>query len=554
MAINLEPMKFSNIFNACSLFLVGIMIILASSCKKDDPNSGLEDPRIFKPGGISIRTTQTSATITWAEPLLSAGQPLTYTAEFSQDSTFATKELTKDTDTLGLTVSDTEIKVRSKYYVRVKANAYGDQPESKWTVSSGFGINGEQLFFPLRDLEIKETSVVFRWKPDPSISTFSLHIFDGTAAALPITAEELATGLKVVTGLQADKNYTAELFSGAKSRGYLLFKTAAATVYTTILNPEDDLAAAIGAAADHAVIGLNPGVYNTSNLGFTILQKTITLKSTSGNPADTKISFKEFSLKGSGAGIKVSGLEFDGKAAASLYFINLGGVSSDAEQAVFTQVSIENCVIHDVATSLMRADRGAAAGDYKMSQIVIKNTLFQDVAASSNYLFLHINELEFKSLTATNSTFNNIGRGMITCSTVLSSLPPAITFDYCTVNNMGANNLNVLISAGANPVKYTMTNSIIANVPRALGTVNDLAVGVTSAASFTVFSNNNTFNFTNAAGVALKFPTTNITQMGNLSIDLDWTAETTDFTLPAGSVLRTVSSAGTAIGDSRWSY
>lgn len=154
----------------------------------------------------------------------------------------------------------------------------------------------------------------------------------------------------------------------------------------------------------------------------------------------------------------------------------------------------------------------------------------------------------------TKSTFNNIGRGMLTCSTVLTSTLPAITFDYCTLNNFGANNMNVLISAGANPVKFNMTNSIIANVPRPSGTVNDLAVGATAAESFTVFSNNNTFNFNNAAGVPLKFPATNITQIGNQSVNLNWTATTTDFTLPQGSVLRTVSSAGTAIGDPRWSY
>jgi len=531
-------------------------MIVMSSCKKDDINRGLESPRIFKPSRISIERTETTAKITWEAPILSEGQDLTYTTEFSQDSTFATSEFSLDTDTMGVTVTDAMLSVRKKYYVRVKANAFGDQPESKWMVSSGFSINGEQLFLPVRDSEVKETGVTLRWKVNQDLTDITLIPTVGRLVKYPLSPAEVAAGVKTITDIIADTTYIAELFSGTRSRGFLTFRTPPVSVYNVVLNPGDDLAAAINAAENNAIIGLNPGVYNTANSGFTLLQKTITLKSTSSDPKDTKVNIKEFTLKGTGAGINLSGIEFDGKPANALYFFNLGGVSSDAELATYTQITVDNCIIHDIATSFMRTDRGAKGGDYKMDQIVIKNSLIYSVSdPNANYIFLHLNELEFKSLHVSKSTIHNFGRALITCSTVLTSMPPSITFDYCTLNSFGANNMNVLLSAGANPVKFNLTNSIIANVPRsATSTVNDLAISATSAESFTVFSNNNIFNFNNAAGAPLKFPTTNITQIGNQSINLGWTESTTDFTLPVGSVLHTVSNVGTAIGDPRWTY
>ena len=85
------------------------------ACKKNDPNEGLEPARIFKPSGITVRATETSAKITWTAPLLTANLKLAYAAEFSQDSTFATSEFAMQTDTAGLTVGDDKLKVRKKY-------------------------------------------------------------------------------------------------------------------------------------------------------------------------------------------------------------------------------------------------------------------------------------------------------------------------------------------------------------------------------------------------------------------------------------------------------
>jgi hypothetical protein len=533
-------------------WLLLVVAVYSVSCKKD-VNDGLEPPRLFKPQGISVKTTATTATVSWSAPILSGGVPLSYTAEFSQDSTFASSEFTIETDTTNIEVSDEKIQLRKKYFVRIKANAYENQPESKWERSSAFAVNGEQWFYPIRDVELNETSVILRWMPNPQLTTITLFPNKGTLVTHTLTAGELSSGAVKISSLISDTTYVAELFLGTKSKGILVFKTPAPTVYSVVLNAGDDLVAAITAAANNAVIGLNPGTYSAGSSNFNLVQKTVTIKSISNNPADTKVNFKEFTLRGNGAGLNLEGIELDGTASAAGYFINLTGVAADAEKCAYTQVRISNCIVHAATTSFFRANRGAAAGDYTMNQISIKNTLVYDIGSALNYTCFHLDKLAFNTMQVSKSTFYNIGRQLLTASTVLTAAP-TITFDYCTLNNFGASNLNALLNAGSNPVKYNITNSIVANIPRTGATVKTELMNATGATTAIVFSNSNYFNLTNGTTTASTFPTSKITMVGNNNINLGWTTSTTDFTLPVNSELRTVSSAGGAIGDPRWVY
>lgn len=548
--INMKTTKFS--LKAVLPIMVMLFTILA--CQKEDPNKGLEAPRLFKPGAISIKTDQTSAKLTWAAPVLSTNLKLSYLTEFSQDTTFATTEFAIKTDTMGVTVTDDKLVVRKKYYARVKALATADQPESQWQRSNGFTVTGEQLFLPVRELEIMETQITVRWKPTVGLDKITLTPTTGAPIFVTLSAADAMAGVKVITGLTPDVKYSTEIFLGAKSKGLLEISTLAVTVYSVILNSGADLVAAINSAANNAIIGLNPGTYSAGSAVFTLLQKSVTLKSTSGNPLDTKVNFREFTLRGTGAGISLDGIELDGTASGSLYFINPTGVAADAEKADFANVKINNCIIHGATTSFMRANRGAAASDYKMDQIIVKNSIVYDMASTLGYTFFHLDKLQFNALTVTKSTFYNIGRAFLTCSTVIPSTPPTITVDFCTFNNFGASNNYIFMDANANPVKFSMTNSIIANVPRPAGTVNGVVMRASGAGTTMVFSYNNTFNFTNGTGTALTLPTTNTSQAGNQTVVLDWTATTSVFTLPANSPLRTASSASAPIGDPRWTY
>lgn len=535
------------IFNATYLTLILGLVLLMSACKKNDNEQGdLEPMRLFKPGAVSIAAGQTQAKLTWAASLFSAGSKLQYTIEVSKDTTFATKDFTLNSDTAGVTITDDKLVARQKYYARVKANAIGNQPESKWVNSSGFSITGEQYFAMVKENDIKETSITLKWRTLAGLTKITLTPQGGTAADIVLTPADIATNTKIITGLTAGTAYAAELFMGTKSKGYVTFATKAATVYTTILTPGSDIAAAITAAANGAIIGLQPGTYNAGAVNYTVLQKNVTLKSISDEPLNTKVNFKEFTIRGTGAGIRLVGIEFDGTASGALYFLNLTGAAVDAEKAAFSNISVENCIVHAATTSFFRGNRGAAAKDYTIDAITVRNSTIYDMGSTLTYNCFHLDKLQFNTLSVVNSTFYNFGKSLLSCATTIDVIP-SITFDRCTFNAFGGANAYAIMDASANPVKFTMQNSIIANTPKT-GTVNSAAIRATATTSSVTFNNNNTFNLQNGSGAALTLPT----GTGNKTVNLGWDLNTKVFTIPPTSELNTSSNTSGPIGDPQW--
>ncbi|QIL39361.1 DUF4957 domain-containing protein [Pedobacter sp. HDW13] len=539
------------------LIILSLMVLAISSCKKEG-DVPTDPARIFKPSDVKIAAGETSAKLTWTLPLLSTGKALKYSIDFSTDSLFATVNYTTTADTAGVTVTEDNLAVRTKYYARVKANATETQPESKYVRSSAFQLTGIQLFSAIRDNEIKENSITLRYTPTVGLTSIVLTPATGTAITTTLSTTDATAGLKAITGLTAGMKYTAELFAGTKSKGITTFTTLAPTTYTVKLNPGDDLAAAIANAANGAIIGLNPGTYNLPTATATfITQKTITIKSTSGNPTDTKVNYREIDLEGTGAGVTLSGIEFDGTASASLYFINfIGSQASNGAAATFTNVVVDNCIAHGSTTSFLRGDRGTAARDFKITAITVNNSIVYDMGAngSSAYYTFHVNKMQFNTLTVSKSTFYNAGPGLVTASTTYTGdVTPTVAISNSTFNSFGGNAKYALLDASANPINFTILNSIMANTPRS-GTVNAAAIRGTGAGSALKISNSNYFNLFSAltGGTALTFGTT--TLASNQSINTGWTATTTDFTLQASSVLRTAGSTGGAIGDPRWTY
>jgi len=532
-----------------------LMVVIISSCKKEE-DVPTEPARIFKPSDVKITAGETSAKLTWTVPLMSTGKTFKYSIDFSTDSLFATVNYTTTADTAGVTVTEENLAVRTKYYARVKANATESQPESKYIRSSVFQLTGIQLFTAIRDNEIKENNVTLRYTPTVGLTSIVLTPESGTATTVTLSTTDASAGLKAIAGLTAGTKYTAELFAGTKSKGIATFTTLAPTTYTVKLNPGDDLAAAIASATNGAIIGLNPGTYTLSATTF-ITQKTITIKSTSGNPTDTKVNYREIDLEGTGAGVTLSGIEFDGTASASLYFINfIGTQAANGAAATFTNVVVDNCIAHGSITSFLRGDRGTAARDFKITGITVNNSIVYDMGlnGSSAYYTFHVNKMQFNTLTISKSTFYNAGPGLVTASTTYAGdVIPTVAITNSTFNGFGGNAKYALLDANANPINFTILNSIFANTPKS-GTVNAAAIRGTGAGSTLKISNSNYFNLFSAltGGTALTFGTA--TLASNQSINTGWTATTADFTLALGSPLRSAGSTGGPIGDPRWTY
>ena len=539
---------------ACNLLFVAAIAILIASCKKSD-DVPTDPARIFKPGDLSVASAATSALLKWNQPLLSTGKKFTYTVEFAKDSLFSAIAYTGTTDSLIFRVTEDNIAVRTKYFARVRANATADQPASKNIVSAGFTLTGTQLYAALRENEVKETGVTLRFTPTVGLNSIKLTPTTGTTVTVALSAADAAAGLKVITGLTAATKYNAELFADTKSKGLLSFTTLSPTAYTVILSATDNLALAIANAANGAVIGLNPGTYDLSAANTFITQKTITLKSTSGDPKNTLLKIKEITIEGTGAGISLSGIEFDGAAGAAAYFINyIGTQANNAAAATYTNVSVDNCIVHNFSTSFMRGNRGANVKDHKIGDITVNNSIVYDngANATSAYYTFHLDNMQFSKLAITKSTFYNAGPGLFLASKTLNAdVTPTITVSYSTFNGFGGNSKYALLDAAANPVNMSISNSILANTPKS-GSVPAAALRATATGITLSISNTDYFNLNSTGTTALTFAPATLTN--TFTTALSWTATTTDFTLPAGSALRTAGTGNTALGDPRWAY
>lgn len=536
-------MKKNIITTACHCFLLAALVLGFSSCKKEEQPS--EAPRIFKASEIKIVSSENSAKLTWTAPLFTGAHKYTYTVDFSTDSLFSTTDFTAQTDTTGYIVNEGDLKLRIKYFARVKANATATQPESKYMVSSGgFKIVGTQL---LRDdlTNPRENSVTLYYSTVPETAKIVLTPEGGAAITTILTATDISSKNITIAGLNSSTNYVAELFSGTKSYGYLTFVTPAPTAYAIKVNPGDNLATIIANAADNAVIGLEDGTYDLP-LVTTLAGKTITLKGVNDNPANVKVNFKGFTLLGTGSGLVVSGINFDGETYNATYFCDLTSANSNKNEAIFKTVKATNSWIHGIGTAIVRCDRGTL---FTMEDLNFSNCLIYDISGANYYLF-HMDKLAYKSLTISNSTIYNSSPGLISARTVMPGTPAEIAIRNCTINNVGFNNHYLLINAAANPVNFSFRNSILANGPLSgtiLGVLNS-----TAGSSSISFINNNTFNLKTAIG-GTTLPLPGAASQGQ-TVDPGWNAATVRFNFPAGSLLWTSSTSGGPLGDPRWTF
>lgn len=553
--------------------ILGIFLAIGAlfaSCEDemfDDPSGEM---KMFTPLSLEVANLENSAEISWDPALFTSDINETYTAEVSEDSLFTNTEeiiLSKETDSTGVVFYSDEVAVRKKYFVRVKTNSETESLASNWSESTSFRIVGTQYLQKIYGPDVQDTQVSVKWEVIEGVTSFELQeytqeeeeeaVLIGDPMSYDISAEEASQGNKIITGLEPNTKYYIDLYKGNTSVGYGSFKTKETTEFTLIISEGDNIQEIVNNAADGAVIGVNPGNYDATE-NFVLQGKSITLQGTSNNPSDTKISFKEFQLNDTGAGITLKNLELDGATNGANYLINL--TSTDSEPADFENVHIENCEVYGVGTSAFRCNRGPTGG-YTMDTFSINYSIFHDFNIS-NYAFLHLEELIFENVSLTNSTFYEISdlfmRYRKDFSDPAPSQTPTITIENCTINSIGYAQNYTLIDANTVDVNLVVQNSIIANLPRVEGSLGSTDLyRLNGQNSSIIMSYNNLYNLTTGGDDAqpLTFPevATN-TINNNFEIELDWDNQTTDFTIPANSALQNASSSGGPIGDPRWWY
>jgi hypothetical protein len=534
-----------------ALLVAAIVPLAISSCKKIEEPGEFTPDRMFTPVAVTVTSGETQAKLEWNPSLFSKAGETKYTVEVMADSTLQSAAIfSTEVESPSVTITEDQVAIKQKYYARIRANASASSAASNWVISRSFMLTGEQIFSPIAPATLKDKSVELKWRPTAGLTKIVLTPISGTPVDIALTADDVSAATKQLTGLTPNTDYRAVIYAGTKEKGNITFKTKEPSIYTIELAPGDDLIATVNNAANNDVIGLAPGNYDASVANIVITGKHITLQSISGDWSNTKVLFKEITLKGTGAGVKLSGIEFDGTPGAAGYFINLTGLTGDADASTFTSILVENSKIHGTTNSLLRGNRGGNNA-YKINSIKFDNNIIYD-NGSGGFDYILLDKMEFNRLEITRSTFYNSGRRLISWATNITAPKPVILIDGVTINGLGYSGRdNVLLDANANPVDFTLRNSIIANIPKEGQTVGANAFRATSASSSITITNNNMFKVTTggSAPAALTFA---VTPANNKTVDLGWTAATTSFALPAASELRTASTANGPIGDPRW--
>ena len=545
--------KFS--FRYLAYFLVLAAII--GACVDDVDDMTVPDTmKRFRPVALTAAGGETSVVLTWPEALFTNPGEVVYTIQVAQDSLFTTVTYEQETEARTIEITDDELEIQVEYFARIRANGVTPAQNSEWVRSLAFQISGEQIFLPTFDNEIGSSTVLLRWRPTANPTRIVLTDATGLETEVIITDEERAAAFMIVEGLLPLTEYTAGIFEGTRIKGITTFITKEPSIYDIVLSPTDNFREIVESAEDGAMIGLEPGVYNIlDNAGefanLRIIEKTITLQSVSGDPTDTQVNFKELTFTGNGSGIIVNGITFDGLAGSGDYFLNFAGSA-----ASFTQVVVESCIVENVRISFMRANR-AGNNEHKIDLIKVSNSWLRNHLVA-NYHVFHLDKLEFREMEVSNSTFSNIGsRGFIGWATnIPMPAPPVIRVDNVTINGIGSSNRNnTLLDANNNQVDFRMRNSILVNMPLEGQTVGSSLGRANSDSPQVVFANNNIFNLTTGGAdpSELTFPAL-FSQQNISSVDLEWTQNTSNMTLPAGSPMRTAGTNGGPIGDPRWAF
>ncbi|MBW6497177.1 MAG: fibronectin type III domain-containing protein [Bacteroidales bacterium] len=217
----------------------------------------LDVDRLFSPTDLDARVVnQTSVRLTWKKVNKADFYNVEFFENANEDFSGAPERAVN-----GVLFEDLPLVVagfagETTYSVRVQAVGEGID-ESKW-ISTTFTTDAEQILFPIDPEEITASGVTLRWPAGEFATHITLMPGDINR---PVTADEVAEGVAVITGLQSETEYTAKLMNEDKTRGTMVFTTLIDIGDAILVNPGDDLKAIVEAAQPGDAFALMPGEY-----------------------------------------------------------------------------------------------------------------------------------------------------------------------------------------------------------------------------------------------------------------------------------------------------
>lgn len=520
-----------------SIALVALTVF-TYSCKDNAAElTSVNYPRNFSVQNIKFdKSQQTSIGITWDKSKNSASST-NYTIEISEDQTFANgAEFTFQSDLNTIRLTDDDLNVRVPYYARIKANENEKVEESKWSISTSFMITGVQYLKAIKYEDITSTTVNLNWTVPNEVTKLKLNGVDYL-----ISDVEKSSGTKSVTGLTPSTSYKVVIYNGNADKGTVTFSTKAGIPSGNIINvaPSDDLGALMSGAANGDIFVLQQGgKYSISTVN--LKDGSITLFGEEGPNKPILNVTGQINLPISGGVIRFQNIHFSGFANGDItqttkrnYIINQSAATS-VEELVF-----ENCEIRHLTNSPIRLQSTSVKSIQKLT---IEQCVVEDIGVNAGgngtYSFINNNVAnnEIKNISITNSTFSDIGYGLILHNSTPST---SVTIDYCTFYNV-IGNARFFIDYNAQSYgTLKINNSVIAKSLSALGT----AGGIRGAGTLAITQTYKTSDFVTSS----TSPFTGISSYTGTSADL--------FTDPAlkNFIIKDATFEGKAsAGDPRW--
>ena len=290
-------------------YALGIALLAgAASCSDPmDEITNVSYNRNFSPTELEARiVNKTNVRLNWN---LSAGAT-NYDVEVYHDSLqFAgspVKTMTVTSDELPYTI--TGLEGEEGYSIRVRALTNGNENRtSKWS-SIFVTTDREQIFDAVNEAtDLTPTSVTLRWPAGESADYITITPGD---IRHNLTAAEIAAGAATIEGLTDDTEYKAVMTRGTKTRGTVTFATPLDLGGATPIEAGTDLATAIAAAEDGAILALMPGTYvvkpdaeATYEYGSLTISKNLTIRS--AKSSDRAVICGRFQIE-AGASMSIS--------------------------------------------------------------------------------------------------------------------------------------------------------------------------------------------------------------------------------------------------------
>jgi len=510
--------------------VMSMTVLVITSCEKKLV-SPFQPGREFTPTSISTITHDTLVTISWPPSLYSANAHVTYLLQISKDSSFtSTPDFSLVVDTTFLTITDDSLADRQRYFVRLRANATSIADSSNWLYGTGaFTLTGVQIFGSLLPADILDNAVRLSWTTTRGVDHIVFTAASGKTNEVQVSSQDNSAGLKIVSGLQPGTDYTAEIFSGSKSKGILRFMTKPAVIGNiidlrdiagrpTVLNDT------LSQISSGSIVLLARGQTYTFASSYTF-DRAVTIMSGMGfsDPAVLLLS-GNFDATGTIDSLRFSDLTIatDG----SGYFMNVSNA------ATIGTVSVVNCTTRgEFSNSFIRLK---TVGDV-ISKLFIKNSVLDSIGVKSKYAMFYANASSsalIDNIEIHNSTFYDfyyfIREDKVTTSSLL--------IDNCTFDAL-VNQGGYFINYTTFPPKFTISNSIFGSTldpanSNWIKSSGNPEVDNSYATSDCVFSSNDIFGVTKYSGI---------------SADLFRSPETGDFTIIDNGF-----SGITTTGDPRW--